>query len=117
MPSNTNPNRNTTDHLDYAVTDGFPGGTVTNQIQILLDAPAPTPATLTGIRVGAGSVILTFTGSPNSTYQVQRTTALEAGSIVWQGIGSATTDGTGRGQFTDTNPPLGRGFYRAVAGP
>jgi len=111
------PDRNTTDSLDYAVTDGFPGGTVTNEIRIQVNVPVLTPATFTQITPGAGTVTLTLTGSPNSTYRIQRTAALEPGSLTWQQVGSTTTDGTGVGRFTDTSPPAGRGFYRAVAGP
>jgi hypothetical protein len=41
LPSKTDPKRDTTDHLDYAVTDGFPGSTVTNQIQIQVGSLTP----------------------------------------------------------------------------
>jgi hypothetical protein len=129
LPSNTDPDRNTTDYLDYAVTDGFPGGTVTNKIRIQVNTPVPTAATLTQITLSAGTVTLTLTGSPNSTYQIQRTAgldagslnpiqrtaALEPGSLSWQQVGTTTTDGTGVGRFTDTNPPPVQGYYRAVS--
>jgi hypothetical protein len=115
LPSNSHPNRNTTDHLEFAVTDGFPGGTVTNHIRVALEISSGSPATISGITVGVSGVRLTFTGSPNYSYRVQRTAAFEAGNTVWQEAGSATTDGSGRGEFTDINPPGAIGFYRLTS--
>jgi hypothetical protein len=115
LPSDSHPNRNTTDHVDFAVTDGFPGGTVTNHIRVALEMSSASPATITGITIGLSGVRLTFTGSPNYSYRVERTAAFEAANTVWQEAGSATTDGSGRGEFTDINPPAARGFYRVTS--
>ena len=115
LPSNTDPNRNSVDHLDYAVADGFPGGTVTNQIRIQIQATAPAaPAVFKGITPGAGGVRLTFTGSANYAYRVERAAGLQGGGTLWSNIGAATTDNAGQGEFTDTQPPAGQAYYRAV---
>ncbi len=115
LPSNTDPNRNTTDYLDYAVSDDFPGGTVTNQIVIQLEGSAPAaPAMLTGITASQGGVTISFTGSASTAYRIERTAGLEPGAFDWQQVGSVSTDATGRGEFTDVTPPGDRAFYRAV---
>jgi hypothetical protein len=79
-----------------------------------LAAANGTPA-MTGIRSVPNGIRITFTGSANRTYQVERTAGLQANGTVWETIGSATTDGVGQGEFTDTNPPAGQGYYRAVS--
>jgi hypothetical protein len=115
LPSNSNPNRNTTDHLSYVVTDGFLGGTVTNSIHIRLDSMDPgLPAVLTGIVAAGANTYLTFTGSPGYTYWIQRTASLQDAATVWEDLGNATTDGSGGAAYTDSNPLPGNGFYRAV---
>jgi hypothetical protein len=115
LPSNTDPNRNATDSLDYVVSDGFPGGNVTGQIQVKLNAPATAaPAALTRLTAGPAGVALSFTGSPNSTYHLERTSALRPSGTTWTNLGTAATDTAGQGSFTDTNAPAGQGYYRAV---
>jgi hypothetical protein len=116
LPSDTDPNRNAADQLDYVISDNYAGGTVTNQIRIQTDIAAKAvPAMLTRLSLGTNGVLLTFTGSPTATYQVQRTTNLAAGPSGWLQVGSATTDSNGAAQFTDSNPPAGQGFYRLLA--
>jgi len=78
-------------------------------------APGNQPATLTGIRVVTNGVKLTFSGNPDSTYQVQRAVALQGSATAWEKIGAITTDASGQGEFTDTNPPLGQGYYRTMS--
>ena len=73
------------------------------------------PARLTGIQVLSTGVRITFTGAAAATYQIQRAAALQFKGTAWTNIGSATTDSTGQGQFTDTNPPRGQGYYRTVS--
>jgi hypothetical protein len=70
---------------------------------------------LTSIRTVPNGIKITFTGSAAHTYQVERTAALQANSTVWDAIGTATTDSAGQGEFTDTNPPQGQSYYRAVS--
>jgi len=72
------------------------------------------PATLTSIQSVSSGIKLTFTGSAGQTYQLQRTTALQASGTVWTNIGSASTDAAGQGEFTDTDAPLPHAFYRAA---
>jgi hypothetical protein len=113
LPSDVTPNRDTTDHLQYTVTDGFAGGEVSNYIRIEVVDNVSVPCTLTGIsRVGNG-VRITFSGKPNTTYQIQRAAALTA-NTGWQNAGSAGSDGSGQGEFIDNNPLPGQGFYRTA---
>jgi hypothetical protein len=69
------------------------------------------PGNLTSIQVNGGTVALTFFGSPGTTYHIQRIGTLQDNGV-WTDIGSATTDATGQGAFTDNNPLSGQGFYR-----
>src|SRR5262245_16522405 len=80
-----------------------------------LNATTPaTAAVLTELTAGADGVKLTFRGSVGSTYQVERAVALQDSRTAWEKIGTATIDSAGQGTFTDPNPPVGQGYYRAV---
>jgi len=115
LPSTSHPFRNSTDHLTYAVTDGYPGGSATNVIRIQMEAPLTVnPAVITGISMGTNGAEIVFAGSAGVTYHLERTTALGSISTIWEAVGSTTTDGNGHGGFTDSNPPAGQGFYRVV---
>ena len=59
----------------------------------------------------AGQVQFKFSGNANRTYTIQRVGAL---GQTWSNAGTATTDGTGKGTFTDANPLTGAGFYRVI---
>lgn len=59
----------------------------------------------------AGQVQFKFTGNANRTYTIQRVGAL---GQTWSNAGTATTDGTGKATYTDTNPLAGAGFYRVI---
>jgi hypothetical protein len=73
------------------------------------------PARLTGIQLVPDGIKLTLSASANHTYQIERAAALQNGGMAWTNIGSATTDATGQGEFTDTDAPLAQGFYRTVS--
>jgi len=73
------------------------------------------PARLTGIQVVPNGIKITFSATANYTYQIQSASGLQYSGTAWKNIGSATTDAAGQGEFTDTNPPLGQGFYRTVS--
>jgi hypothetical protein len=74
------------------------------------NAVAP-QALLIGIQALPEGIKIEFTGASNHTYQVQRALALQTG---WTNIGSATTDASGHGEFTDTNPAADHAFYRTM---
>jgi hypothetical protein len=74
-----------------------------------------TPALLTGLQALPNGVRITLKGSAASTYQIQRAVALQVTGTVWETIGTATTDSTGHGEFTDTNPPQAHAFYRTAS--
>ena len=112
-PSDTDPNRNTPDHFDYTITDGFSGGTVTNQICVSLSGPDPAsyPPLLEPIVVLADHVMVRFMGVPNCLYHIERQGALSGG---WTDLGQVATDASGTAAFTDDAPLQGQGFYRVV---
>jgi hypothetical protein len=86
----------------------------TNEVEVTVIAEDPTPVTLTGITAVTNGMQITLTGASNHVYHVERTLALEGIVTVWQDLGTVTTDGTGRGEFTDTNPAAEQGYYRTV---
>jgi len=114
LPSGTDPNRNTTDHFDYAITDGFTGGLATNQVAVLVNNPAAAPANMTGIMAVTNGFQITFTGSPGYIYHVQRAAVVGSNDSAWEDLGPVTTDGVGAGVFTDSAAPADQAFYRIV---
>ncbi len=114
LPSGSDANRNTTDHLDYIINDGV--ATASSQIRVEVVDPNPggQSANLLGINDVAGGKQIRFAGIPGYTYHIQRTTLLNGVNTVWDNLGLAVTDGGGSGQFTDTNPPPGGAYYRTV---
>ena len=91
-------------------------GMVPNQVRSQLAAgTAVAPAVLRGITAGSSGVRLTFSGSAASTYAIERATSLQSVGSVWIKIGTTTTDQSGQGEFTDTNPPASQGYYRTVS--
>ena len=73
------------------------GGVV--PVQIELDQPVVTE----------NSTQLTFNADPNATYSVLRATSIDGD---WTDIGDATTNASGVGTYTDSNPPAEAAFYR-----
>jgi hypothetical protein len=73
------------------------------------------PARLTGIQLMPNGIKVTFSATAGYTYQIERALALQNSGMVWTNIGSATTDATGQGLFTDTNPRPVQGYYRTVS--
>jgi len=72
-----------------------------------------TPPTMTGLKIVDGAVRITFKGSPGSTFQVERTSALGTVSA-WTAIGSVSADAFGNGVFTDLTAPAQQGYYRVA---
>lgn len=56
-----------------------------------------------------GSVQIRFTGKPATAFSVQRVAGLPGS---WVTVGTVTTDATGLGTYTDSNPPANAAFYR-----
>ncbi len=99
--------------------DSAAGGAVTamamDQVAPQGQASTPAaPAVLKGITGGVDGIRLTFSGSADSTYQVERAAGLRLSGTVWTKIGTVTTDHAGQGVFTDSSPIPGQGYYRAV---
>jgi hypothetical protein len=99
---------------EYAGNGNMSGST--NSVGITINNPdvSVPPCTLTGISPVTNGLRITFSGQPNFSYHVERTTALQATGAVWQDLGPATTDNAGKGEFTDPNPPAGQAYYRTV---
>ena len=76
----------------------------------LLDAIVAPTLSIQPPSAGASSISMGFSGSPGSTWNLERAPSI-AGP--WTNIGSLTIGTNGVGQFQDTNPPAGAGFYRA----
>jgi hypothetical protein len=75
---------------------------------------AATPVTITSITATSGSATIQFTGSPNTTYYVQRATTVTG---TYTTINSPTTDGAGHGSYTDSSAPAGAAYYRISKNP
>jgi subtilisin-like proprotein convertase family protein len=89
---------------------------VINQVQSQAVAPTSVvPAVLRGITAGMDGIKLTFSASPGYTYQIERASSLQNSGTVWTNIGTATTDASGQGEFTDSNPPATQAYYRTVS--
>jgi hypothetical protein len=71
---------------------------------------------MTGIRSVPNGIKINFSGgSAGRTYQVERTSTLQANGTIWETVGTATTDSIGQGEFIDTTRPGGQSYYRAVS--
>lgn len=116
LPSDSDPNRNSTDHLEYIVTDGMAGSHATNSIRILLNdaEPRTVAANLLGLASTDTGIKVTFAGVPGFTYRVERAGAFESPGTVWQELGAASANDAGLGEFTDASAPSDKAFYRAV---
>ena len=67
------------------------------------------PLRITSVSRGPSSATVHFTGPASTACTVLRATVVTGPYV---GIGSASTDGTGSGTFTDNSPPVGQAFYR-----
>jgi hypothetical protein len=94
-------------------TDASPGSVSGSQSGFqTLTATAPV---MTGVLRVPGGMKVSFMGNKDQTYQVERTAALRSSATVWETIGSAMADNAGQGEFTDSAPLPGQGFYRVLA--
>jgi sugar lactone lactonase YvrE len=67
-------------------------------------------ANLTGVTMSGGTLTLTFSAAPNTTYQLQYTPALNPAS--WANVGPVTSNGTGVVQYAGALPAGTQGYYR-----
>lgn len=72
---------------------------------------APTPIlTVHPVTASADSVVLGFTGTPDTSWTVERAPSPTG---AWTNLGPITLDGVGQGEFEDAEPLDGAAFYRA----
>ncbi len=116
-PSATDPNRNTTDHFSYEISDGR-GGLATNVIRMTVAAggdPGSQGANIVGLEPAGGCMMVKFRGIPNYQYRIQRTEAMNGQNTVWTELpGPATEVSTGYFEYEDASPPPETGCYRTV---
>jgi hypothetical protein len=116
-PSDTAPNRNTTDHFNYEISDGR-SGLATNAVQVTVVTggdPGSQGGNLQGIETVGTHKKVKFWGIHNYAYRVQRTEALSGQSTVWTDLpGTATQVSPGYFEYEDTSPPPGTACYRTV---
>lgn len=63
--------------------------------------PVSVGPSITASNAGEGTVLISISGSPDTTYQIQYTADLD--NINWQNLGTALTDGSGVGIYFDNN--------------
>ncbi|MES2469161.1 MAG: immunoglobulin domain-containing protein [Verrucomicrobiota bacterium] len=102
---------NTIDFLvqNQDVTAG-PTGLRVDQLRALGKLLPPMPP-LTITLNGSGQPGISFTGVAGTTYPIQRSTELSSG---WSEIATVVAGPGGAVQYTDTNPPVGRAYYRTA---
>ena len=92
-----------TDSFTYVITDGSLLATGMVAVAIITDTNAAQNLE-SSQNLGNGSFLTSFFGIPGRTYTIQCTT--NPAGPVWQSLGTATADATGRFQYTD-NPGAG----------
>jgi hypothetical protein len=100
------------DGFTYTVSDGWGGTSAPGTVLITVNAvsnPAPGPLMLT-VNLSGGTVTGSFTGSPGTSYTLERSTTLEA--LSWTPVDTQVAPGSGNVVITDNSPPPGKAFYR-----
>ncbi len=103
------------DGFTYTVSDGIWGGTAEGDVYVdVRQMTDPAPAGLEIVLVG-GTATASFTGAPGTSYTMERSTTLAAGS--WTTIDTVVAPESGLVQIADPAPPLPRAFYRIAYAP
>jgi hypothetical protein len=108
------PDLGETDSFTYTLRDGK-GGESVGWVQVrVANAPDGLTQSLLEIAVDPVTkwVTIQFVGIPHRTYEIQRTTSFPGG--VWEALGTAQADATGRFGFTDEDPPVSAAYYRSA---
>lgn len=97
------------DTFTYTVNDGVWGGVSTSgTVTIVVGDPSAAPPANLAVTMEGGGIVANFTGSPGSSYTLQRSDDLDG----WDDIDTDTASPEGAVQLTDPNPLPIRGFYR-----
>lgn len=100
------------DSFTYTISDGY-GASVTGTASVLVRQNNGFLPNVAITDLGNGSYRLRFDGIPNWTYRLQYTTDVNNPS--WQVLGTATENGMGIYEYTDTPPQGSPGrYYRSV---
>jgi hypothetical protein len=100
-----------TDAFNYTVSDSR-GATATGLVIVQVTSESdPSLNRIGSLTVSLNGVKMRFVGIPGSTYAVQRCADLTN----WSSIGTLTVPENGIAEYTDTNPPPGRSFYRTLS--
>jgi hypothetical protein len=100
-----------TDRFTYTVSDGKGASATANVTVLVRSGNDPALNRIGEILITPSGIKITFAGIPDSTYSVERSSDLTH----WSPIGTLALPDNGIGEFTDSAPPTGSGFYRMVA--
>ena len=95
------------DSFSITLSDGR-GGLTTGTVTVTVDANGGIGPNAPTITLGTGTAQVLFHGIPGRNYEAQRSTNL----VDWTVLSTVTAAPNGDIPYTDTNPPVGTGFYR-----
>jgi len=100
------------DTISYTINDGIWGGTHTGSVVITVNSVADIPPGALSLTLSGGVLSGSFTGTPGTSYSIERSTTLEAND--WVVISTTVAPLSGIVPVTDNSPPQNRAFYRIV---
>ena len=100
------------DTISYTINDGIWGGTHTATVNITVNPVADVPPGALSLTLSGGVLSGSFTGTPGTSYSIERSTTLEAND--WVVISTTVAPLSGIVSVRDNSPPQNRAFYRIV---
>jgi len=98
-------------HKDWSFSSNASGYTV-KTLQVYVRPSQEFPLSFKVNRQGS-TVDVSYIGTPNGTYRVQRATNLSIG-MTWDNLADLSSGTAGDISYTDTNAPTGKVFYRMM---
>ena len=97
------------DLFTYLVSDGYPGGTVTNSVVVTVRLSSGVTSVFNYVSApSGGSVTLRGYGVPGNSYEIQKSEDM----MTWTTIGTANALPNGLILFTDPNATNSQAYYR-----